>query len=73
MFTHFQPVCVQPSVISTASFYPPQHRNGNSVLSSNYTAPTSDSRRLSSQYVRSTKTLLLENNNSSMQVGLQSP
>lgn len=54
-------------MISTASFYPPQHRNGHSVLSSNYTAPTSDSRRLSSQYVRSTKTLLLENNNSSMQ------
>jgi len=62
-------------MISTASFYPPQHRNannGHSVLSSNYAAlPTSefhgDSRRLSSQYVRSTKTLLLDNNNSNMQ------
>ena len=45
-----------------------------SALSSDYAAlPTTeyhgDSRRLSSQYVRSTKTLLLDNNNSNMQVG----
>lgn len=61
-----QPLGEKPSVISTASFYPPQHRNanGHSVLSSDYAAlPTSEQ----SQYVRSTKTLLLDNNNSNMQ------
>ena len=54
-------------MISTASFYPPQHRNLNGYAS----LPTSNysNRRLSSQYVRSTKTLLLDNNNSNMQVG----
>ena len=80
----FQPLSDRPSVLSCASFYPQNQRphqlqgdlsiysEDHSLITSPTAAAASEGRRLSSQYCKSTKTLMIDTN-SNMQVRKKYP